>query len=89
MSRDRSMVLQLHFKKAERKEEGRKRERGWPWPRGDRRDGREREREGGLERGVRKGESLKRVRRGKATPFIVGWTILLLPGNYGKEHTWL
>jgi hypothetical protein len=22
-------------------------------------------------------------------PFIVGWAILLLPGKYGEEHTWL
>jgi hypothetical protein len=37
----------------------------------------------------KKGESLKRLRRGKAASFIVGWTILLFPGNYGEEHTWL
>ena len=34
------------------------------------REGRERE---GLE--SKKGESLKRVRRGQAAPFIVGWAI--------------
>jgi hypothetical protein len=37
----------------------------------------------------KKGESLKRVRKGRAAPFIVGWAILLLPGNYREEHTWL
>jgi hypothetical protein len=37
----------------------------------------------------KKGESLKRVRRGQAAPFIVGWAILLLPGNCGEERTWL
>ena len=37
----------------------------------------------------KKGESLKRVRKGRAAPFIVGWAILLLPGNCGEEHTWL
>jgi hypothetical protein len=31
----------------------------------------------------KKGESLKRERRGQAAPFIVGWAILLLPGNCG------
>jgi hypothetical protein len=31
-----SMVLELYCTKAERKREGRKRERGWPWPRGER-----------------------------------------------------
>jgi hypothetical protein len=44
-------------------------------------------REGGLE--SKKGEGLKRARRGQAAPFIVGWAILLLPGNYEGEHTWL
>jgi hypothetical protein len=33
------------------------------------------EREGGLERRIRKGESLKRARRGQAAPLIVGWAI--------------
>ena len=74
-------VLELYYRKAGGKREGRKRERGWPWPRG--------EREGGLERKVEKGESLKRARRGQAAPFVVGWTILLLSGNYGEEHIWL
>jgi hypothetical protein len=41
----------------------------------------ERKREGGLE--SKKGESLKRARRGQAAPLIVGWAILLLPGNCG------
>jgi hypothetical protein len=35
----------------------------------------ERKREGGLE--SKRGEGLKRVRRGQAAPFIVGWAILL------------
>ena len=37
----------------------------------------------------KKGENLKRARRGQAAPFIVGWAILLLSGNCGEEHTWL
>ena len=64
------MVLELYFRKAGRKREGRKRERGWPWPHGERGKG---EREGGLE--SKKGESLKRARRGQAAPLIVGWAI--------------
>ena len=39
------MVLELYCRKAGRKREDRKRERGWPWPRGERR-GREREKKG-------------------------------------------
>jgi hypothetical protein len=39
-----SMVLELCCRKAERRREGRKRERGWPWPCGG--WGREREKEG-------------------------------------------
>ena len=30
---------------------------------------------GGLERRIRKGESLKRARRDQTAPFIVGWAI--------------
>ena len=37
----------------------------------------------------KKGESLKRARRGQAAPLIVDWAILLLPGNCGEEHTWI
>jgi hypothetical protein len=44
-------------------------------------------REGGLE--SKKGEDLKRSRRGQASPLIVVWAILLLPGNCEKEYTWL
>ena len=66
------MVLELYCRKAERKREGRKRERGWPWPRGERGEGRERRR---ARDESKKGESLKRVRRGQAAPFIVGWAI--------------
>jgi hypothetical protein len=47
-----SMILELYCRKAGRKREGRKKERGQPWPRGERREGRERE--GGLEMRVRK-----------------------------------
>ena len=46
-----SMVLELYCRKAERKREGRKRERGCPWPYGE---GGKGEREGGLEMRVRK-----------------------------------
>ena len=38
---------------------------------------------------IRKVRALKRERRGNTAPFIVGWATLLLPGNCGKEHTWL
>jgi hypothetical protein len=40
---------------------------------------------GGLE--SKKGEGLKRARRGQAATLIVAWAILLLPGNCGEEHT--
>ena len=33
----------------------------------------------------KKGESLKRVRRGQAAPFIVSWAIVT--GSCGEEHT--
>jgi hypothetical protein len=49
MSRD-SLVLELYCRKAERKREGRKRERGRPWPHGEKGEGRV----GGLENRVRK-----------------------------------
>ena len=49
-------------------------------------EGREKRRDRGESK---KGESLKRVRRGQAASIIVGWTILLLPDNYGEENTWL
>ena len=45
-----SMVLELYCRKAERKREGRKRERGRPWPHGEKGEGRV----GGLENRVRK-----------------------------------
>ena len=67
-----SMVLELYCRKAGRKREGRKRERGQPWPRGERGEGRERRR---ARDESKKGESLKRARRGQAAPFIVGWAI--------------
>jgi hypothetical protein len=51
------MVLELYCRKAGEKREGRKRERGWPWPCRER--GR-RESEGGLE--SKKGQSLKSQR---------------------------
>lgn len=43
------MVLELYYKK-EGEREKIERERGWPWPRGERREGRE----GGLEMRIRK-----------------------------------
>jgi hypothetical protein len=52
------------------------------------REGKGRERRRAREES-KKGESLKRVRRGQAAPFIVGWAILLLSGNCGEEHTCL
>ena len=81
-----SMVLELYCRRAGRKKEGRKRERGRPRPRGKWGEGRERRR---ARDESKKGESLKRERRGQAAPFIVGWATLLLPGNCGEEHTWL
>lgn len=53
-------------------------------PCGERKEERERRR---ARDESKKGESLKRVRRGQTAPFIVDWTILLLPGNYGEKHT--
>jgi hypothetical protein len=44
--------FRLYFRKAGGRREGRKRERGWPWPHGERGEGKERE--GGLEMRVRK-----------------------------------
>jgi hypothetical protein len=67
------MVLGLYCGKAGGKREGRKRERGWPWPRGERGwEGRERRR---ARDESKKGENLKRATRGQAAPFIVGWAI--------------
>ena len=57
------MVLELYCIKAERKREGRKRERGRPWPCGEKGEGRERRR---ARDESKKGESLKRERRGQA-----------------------
>ena len=74
-----SMVLELYYRKAERKREGRKKERGQPCPCVERGEGRERRR---ARDESKKGESLKRV-RSQAAPFIVGWATLLLPGNCG------
>jgi hypothetical protein len=65
------MVLELYCRKAERKREGRKKERGWlalpiaMWREGEGREKRRARDES------KKGESLKRERRGQATPFIV------------------
>ena len=67
-------------------EKDKKKDRGWPSPLRERREGRERRR---ARDENKKSESLKRERRGQAAPFIVGWAILLLPGNCGEEHTWL
>jgi hypothetical protein len=38
-----SMVLELYCRKSERKREG-KRERGWPWPCGEKAEGRKKQR---------------------------------------------
>jgi hypothetical protein len=62
------MILELYCRKPER--ERRYKEKGWPWPRGERGKGK---REGGIE--SKTGESLKRVRRDQAAPVIVGWAI--------------
>lgn len=61
------MVLELYCRKVGIKREGKKRERGQPWPRGERGKG---EREEGLE--SKKVEGLKKARRGQAAPLIVG-----------------
>jgi hypothetical protein len=63
-----STVLELYCRKAGERREGRKRERGRPWPCGEREEGRERE--GGIE--SKKDESLKRSRRGQTSPFYSG-----------------
>ena len=60
------MVLELYHRKAGRKGEGRKREAGH----GHMEKGGKGKREGRLE--SKKGESLKRARRGQAAPLIVG-----------------
>jgi hypothetical protein len=39
-----SVVLELYCRKVGGRKEGRKRERGWPWPRGESGEGRERRR---------------------------------------------
>jgi hypothetical protein len=80
------MVLELYCRKAGKKREGKMRERGQSWPHGERGGGREIRR---ARDESKKGESLKRQRRGQASPFRVGWATLLLPGNCGEEHTWL
>ena len=67
----------------ERQREREKVERGKENSHGHVERGGKGKREGGLE--SKKGESLKRVSRGQAAPFIVGWAILLLPGNCGEE----
>ena len=81
-----SVVLELYCRKAGRKREGRKRERLAMAMLGGGEGKRERRRE---REESKKGESLKRERRGQAASFIVGWATLLLPGNCGEEHTWL
>jgi hypothetical protein len=45
-------------------------------------------RKGKREEGIesKKAEGLKRVMRSQAAPLIVGWTVLLLPGNCEEEH---
>jgi hypothetical protein len=61
-----SMVLELYCRKAGTKREGRKKERGQPWPHGERRKDRDKS---------KKGESLESVSRDQAAPFLVGWAI--------------
>ena len=79
-----SMVLELYYRKAGRRREGRKREAGHGHVKSGEKG---KSLEGVLE--SKKSESLKRARRDQAASHIVGWTILLLPGNCGEEHTWL
>jgi hypothetical protein len=67
-----SIVLELYCRKTGRKREGRKKERGWLWPREEKEEGRKRRRD---RDDRRKGKKLKRGRRGQAVPFIVGWAI--------------
>ena len=67
-----SIGLELYYRKAKRKRNRRKRERGQPCPCVERGEGRERRR---ARDESKKGESLKRVSRGQAAPFIVGWAI--------------
>ena len=71
MNRDSPLVLELYCRKAGRRRESRKRD--WPWPHGERGKG-EREEKGKREGGLKskKGEGLKRARRGQAAPLIVG-----------------
>ena len=47
------MVLELSCRKAEKKREGRKRERGWPWPCGERGEGKVERKSKTSERGKR------------------------------------
>jgi hypothetical protein len=81
-----SMVLKFYCRKTgERKKVKRGREAGHGHvERGGGVGGRRRARDES-----KKGESLKRERRGQAAPLIVGWATLLLSGNCGEEHTWL
>jgi hypothetical protein len=65
------MVLELYCRKVGERE---KVEIGREAGHGHAERGGKGEREGGLEMS-KKGESLKRVRRGKAAPFIIGWAI--------------
>jgi hypothetical protein len=67
------MILELYCRKAWGRRKGRNREAGHGHVDLER-EGKG-EREGRLELRVRKGESLKRVRRGQAAPFIVGSAI--------------
>jgi hypothetical protein len=84
MSRDSPWSEGIYCRKAETGEG--KRSRGKPWPRGERAKGKGRRRA----RGKRQGKSKSlRERGGQAAPLIVGRATLLLPGNCGKEFTWL
>jgi hypothetical protein len=72
MSRQ-SMVLELYCRKQGEREKGRKRERGWPWPCGERGEGREKRRASDESQ-----KSIKRERRMPSSPFysVLGYLAL-------------
>ena len=64
-----SIVLELYCRKSGRKREGRKREKGRPWPHGERGKGRERRR---AREESKDGDSLKISEEGPSSPFYSG-----------------
>jgi hypothetical protein len=76
-----SVVLELYCRKTGRKREGRKKER-LAMPLGERGKGRERRR--ARDEG-KKGESLKREKRGQASPLIVGWQLCCCQVTVGQS----